>query len=268
MKKTAVLFSVLFFSMFSLFSLEKSSELFSHLSEAEFNKLKSGQSLEARTNRNQDVYRLTPAGSEAYKLSFEASEAVHSFTVGVLQFIEYPEEYKGMSEDEIVLDVYNRMLKVSTMKGIQYKSYTAGNKMKTLFSDAYLLSEPKKRSAMKDIVAKSIVPEAHYYAFISDTKFGGNIYTANYKVSDDEILVEVSNYDKIKYMGLKCIEAKDLHMYIDVKFMEDGISVCSFAVAYDTDVEVNAIITTVSLDGAFIRRMNSLKDWFIERMTE
>ncbi len=268
MKRFAVIVSVLIFAMSGLFAFENSSVFFSSLSESEISTLRNGESIQARTNRGQDVFRLTPADSEAYRLSYEASKAPHSFTVGVLQFIEYPDEYKDLSEEEIMLDVYNRMLKVSTMKGIQYKSYSAGDKMKTLFSDAHLISGPKSRKAVADTVATDLVPFAQYFAYITDTKFGGNVYTADYTVFDDEILVEVTNYDVIRFLGFKCVDAKDLHMYVDVKFMEDGISVCSFAVAYDTDVEVKALVTTVSLDGAFIRRMNSLKDWFIERMTE
>lgn len=268
MKRLAVLVSVLFFTLFSVFAFESSSVYFSSLSESEIGTLRNGESIQARTNRGQDVFRLTPAESEAYRIAYEASKAPHSFSVGVLQFIEYPDEYKDLSEEEIMLDVYNRMLKVSTMKGIQYKSYSAGDKMKTLFSDAHLIAGPKSRKAIPDTVATALIPFAQYFAFITDTKFGGNVYTADYTVLADEILVEVTNYDVIKFLGFKCVDAKDLHMYVDVKFMEDGISVSSFAVAYDTDVEVRALVTTVSLDGAFIRRMNSLKDWFIERMAE
>lgn len=268
MKRFAAVVLVLIFTLFSVFAFENSSKFFGHLSDSEINTLMKGESLQARTNRGQDVFHLTPMDSEAYKLAYEASKAPHSFTVGVLQYIDYPDDYKNLSEEQIMLDVYNRMLKVSTMKGIKYMSYTAGDKMKTLFSDAHLISSPKNRKKVTDAVASILVPSADYYAFITDTKFGGNIYTASYKVFDDEILVEVSNYNVMKYFGFKCVDEKDLHMYIDVKFMEEGIAVCAFAVAYDTDVEVKALVTTVSLDGAFNRRINSLKDWFIERMAE
>lgn len=266
MKKCFAVLFVLLFALCSLFAFESREKYYSQLSAEELAVLENGESIEARTNRDQDVFRLAPENSEAYKIAYEASKADHSFTVGVLQLIDYPENYKNLSEDAIMLDVYNRMLKVSTMKGIKYCSYTSGNKMKTLFSDAHLIKDPKHSSAIEDDVVSKLPSNASYFAEITDTKFGSNVYTANYNVLDDEILIEISNYEAIKYLGVKCVHSKDLHMYVDVKFMEEGISVCSFAVAYDTDVKVKALVTTVSLDGAFIRRMNSLKDWFIDRM--
>ncbi len=252
----------------SVFAFDSFESLAGAYPERYLSLLNEGTYAEARTNYGEDVYLLAPPDSLGYDLSLEASKAEHSFTVGVAQFVEYPEEVKSLSDSEKLLFVYNKMLRISTLKGIEYISYRAGNKPKTLFTDACMIESPKSRKALPDARVEEVELFKTYYARLTDTKFGGNVYIADYSALKDEVCIEITNNDTIKFKGIKCVEAGDLHMFVDVKFYDEGVLVYAFAVVYDADPDVKVLFIDVSLDGAFITRIKALKDWFVSGMKD
>lgn len=268
MKKCMVFTVILFFVLPCLFAFDSFKSMKDYFSESEMNKLENGEYLEARTNRGEDVYHLAIPGSEGYDLTVKASKEEKSFTVGVSQFIPYPDSIKNASDSEKVLNVYNRMLKISTLKGIEYVSFRAGDKLKTLFSDACMIDSPKKNKAVPDAQVSKVDLFTTYYARLTDTKFGSNKYIADYIGLKDEICVEITNYDVIKYLGLKVVDKEGLHMFVDVKFFDEGVLVYAFAVVYNSEPDVQVLFIEVSLDGAFITRIKALKDWFIVNMAD
>ncbi len=67
----------------------------------------------------------------------------------------------------------------------------------------------------------------------------------------------------MKYMGFKCVEKGNLHLYLDACLTEEGVIISGLAVVYNQKTEVNVLVTTVDLPTAFLKRVASLKDWFL-----
>ena len=63
---------------------------------------------------------------------------------GIATFVPYPEKWNSLAFEEKKLEIINTLLSISTIKGITYISYSAGEKPKVLFSDAYTLTSEKK----------------------------------------------------------------------------------------------------------------------------
>lgn len=266
MKKTVLIVFMLLVLCVGLFAFDSISVFTDLLKDNEKTVLLRGDYLEARSNYKQDVGRLAVPESKGAMIVNKNVLVPHSFSVGVAQFVPYPSDFESLSDSEKMLNVYNKMLQLSTLKGIKYISFRAGDKPKILFTNAYFIESPKKFDALEDPYVDVLPENKSYYVVLDDTKFGANIYVVNYDVADDEICIEVSNYKNLRFLGAKCVNAGDLHMYVDVKFMEEGLLIFAFASAYDTDVDVKVLFTTVSLDGAFATRIEALKDWFVGRM--
>ena len=159
--------------------------------------LLSGQTIKYYSINDQYVpgiaYDYTMGKSKATK-DYNESDA---FTLGLASFIEYPESWKELEYDEKKLNIINTLLSVSTIEGITYKSYTAGDKPKVLFSEAYTLVDKDSKKEAYD-VEFSYAPEEYSYeiaAYLKDSIFGGNKYLIKYDISESEISVSLKKID-------------------------------------------------------------------------
>ena len=159
--------------------------------------LLSGQTIKYYSINGQYVpgiaYDYTMGKSKATK-DYNESDA---FTLGLASFIEYPESWKELEYDEKKLNIINTLLSVSTIEGITYKSYTAGDKPKVLFSEAYTLVDKDSKKEAYD-VEFSYAPEEYSYeiaAYLKDSIFGGNKYLIKYDISESEISVSLKKID-------------------------------------------------------------------------
>lgn len=260
--KKSLLITLLLIVCCSAFAVSSINDYYSDQELAE--KLLKGETLEAYSVNNQSTKVLAPKNTESEKLAIAAENNPNAFSQALVAFVPYPESWGIFTDDEKFLAVYNLMQKVSTMKGITYDSYSAGGEA-TLFTETYLISNPSKKNSKKnDTVARYVPAQMQAYAYMKDTKFGGNIYCLNYHSSKDEIFLEITNTEKMKYMGISCVKEKDLHMYVDTVMTEEGIVVYGLAVCYNQKPQVNVLVTKVDLPSAFLKRVTSLKNWFVQ----
>lgn len=89
------------------------------------------------------------------------------------------------------------------------------------------------------------------------------MYKVEYYAYGDEIFLEITNTKAMKYMGFSCVSANSLHMYVDAYMTEEGILVYGLAVVYNQKPTVNVLVTSVDLPTAFMKRITSLKNWFV-----
>lgn len=209
-----------------------------------------------------DLSIIAPASSLVkekidYILSLEKG-----FGVALGSLVEYPEGWKGMTGEERKLALYNALLKISTQKGLTYISHRAGDKEKTLFEDAYMLSSENKKDKIDDPVVTSVPDYAEYYAYQDDTSFGGNLYSLTYTSVGDEIFMDIKNNNDLHLMGINIVKKGKVNMSLDFIETDEGIYVYALASVKDKKPKINILFYTVDLELSFYNRIVALSKWF------
>ncbi len=269
MKKKSVVLFVLLVFLFCLpvFAEEGKTasvkELFPQVGSEYLDLLFEGYSLSSSTIDGGVISHLAPFGSVAYKKAAEAEAEENSFSMIGTAFYAYPEKWQEMNYEEKRLAIVNILTAISTQKGIEYISRTAGNKPKTLFSESYLVSEPEnKKSKIEDPVYTEVPGSISLFSYQKDNRFGGNFYSLDYTINGNEVFLRINNITAMKFMGVTCVKPEGLYLYMDVILCGEGLLVCSMATVYDQKPTVSLVFYTVDLESSFTRRLNALKDWF------
>ena len=96
------------------------------------------------------------------------------------------------------ISIYNTLLSIETMKGIEYYSQTR-KKMRTLFTESREIISPDDLKPVPDPVIKTIPQILNRYLLQTDKTFGENIYETVYKYEGSAIWVNMINTTKMKY---------------------------------------------------------------------
>ncbi|MCR4675737.1 MAG: hypothetical protein K5634_00730 [Sphaerochaetaceae bacterium] len=222
-----------------------------------------GTNLNNTTLEGGTIYQLAPQGTLAYQRAKEAEQEENSFSIITTSFIAYPENWKKMSFEEKRLCLFNILTSISTQEGITYISRTAGGKPKTLFSESFVVTDPKnKKSRTEDPVFTEVPSSYVLYSYQNDSRFGGNFYEVDYTSEGSEVFMKINNLSAMKFMGVTCVKEKGLSLYMDVLLCDEGIVVCSMATVYDQKPTIGLLFYTVDLQSSFQRRLDALKVWF------
>ena len=266
-RKLSVLF-VMFCVSLPLCAFRSTSFFLNELSEGERLSVLSGAVAEAYTTEGSSTSAIMPYGTVIRNLAERTEGLDYAFSQALLSYVEYPQEFSSLSESEKLLKIFNISQSISTIKGITYLSHSSGYKPEVLFSESYLVQDGKKSKRIDDPVAETVPDKLEMYAYLKDSRFGGNIYRMNYLCTEDEIFLEITNVNAMKYMGIKCVKAENLHLYLDACLSGDGVIISGLAVVYNQKPVVNALVTKVDLPSAFLKRVNSLATWFRTRITD
>ena len=215
-----------------------------------------------------DISRMTAKDSIAEE-NLQRSLAIdNSFTVLSLSYIEYPEYMKAMSEEDRLLAMYNTIRSISTQEGIQYISYRAGNKPRTLIEKSwYVESEKSKKDKLPDPVSDSVPSSSEYQVYQKDSRFGGNVYRHEYTTSNEEIFLNVKNLDTMKVLGVfVAVKEEQLEISMSVYQSDEGLLLTAMATIIDREPKVNVLGLKVDLPSSFTRRTTALGDWFKDRI--
>ncbi len=262
-----LIFSVL---LFSLSAEESIYFVTSSFPSGVVDRIISGETVECYSVYDEDVASVAFDGTKGKAKAEADSEIDDALVSGIVAFVPYPDDWSGLSHDEKKLEIINTLLSISTIKGITYISYSAGEKPKTLFSDAYTLTAVKKGKKAYDVTF-SYAPVTYSYdiaAYLKDNIFGGNTYTVNYDISENEIFMTITNVSKLKFLFFTAVEEGELDLCVDVLMTKEGIAIFGLATVRDADEYVETPVTDVHLPSAFTRRISSLKDWFIEEINK
>lgn len=213
-----------------------------------------------------DLRRIAPESDLVDEKIEDIESMKKGFGVAIASMVEYPEEWEGMSDEEKKLELYNTLLSISTQTGITYISHRAGDKEKVLFEETYMLGSADKRDRIDDPVVTSVPLYAQYYSYQDDTSFGGNIYTLAYTAVNDEIFLEITNYNDLKFLGLSLVKKGKVNMSLDFIEADEGIYVFAIASVEDKKPQVNVLFYKVDLELSFYNRIVALSNWFMARL--
>ncbi len=269
MRKVFLLLSFLLIAL-SLHATESIYDVTASFDESVRDKILKGETVEYYSVYNDYVPSIAFDGTKAKEKAIEDSELDSTLVSGIATFVPYPESWSDLSYEEKKLEILNTLLSISTIKGITYISYSAGEQPKELFSDAYTLTSVKKGKKAYD-VEFSYAPETYSYmlaAYLKDNIFGGNTYTIDYEINGDEIFMTITNVSKLKFLFFTAVKEGELDLSVDCLMTDEGIAIFGLATVRDAEEYVETPVTDVHLPSAFTRRITSLKDWFIEEINK
>ena len=242
-------------------------DLLPHLSSQEIEALRKQDMIEGYSFRT-DLTRMTVPGSVFEENLLRSLDIDNSFTVMSLSYIDYPSYMESMTQEERLLRIYNTIRSISTQEGIQYISYRAGNKPRTLIEKSwYVKDEDSRKDPVDDPVSSAVPPFSRYTAYQKDSRFGGNVYRHEYTTSDEEIFLTVKNLDTMKVMGIfVAVREEQLEISLAVHQSDEGLLLSAMATIIDREPKVNILGFKVDLPSSFTRRTTALGNWFKDRI--
>lgn len=251
----------------TLLSAASLQELLPHLSSQEIETLRKEEMIEGYSFRK-DLTQMVVPGSVLEENLIRSLAIDNSFTVMSLSFIEYPPYLEAMSQEERQLRIYNTIRSISTQEGIQYISFRAGNKPRTLIEKSwYIEDEESRKDPIDDPVSSFVPPTSQYTAYQKDSRFGGNVYRHEYTTSDEEIFLTVKNLDTMKVMGIfVAVKEEQLEISLAVHQSDEGLLLTAMATIIDREPKVNILGFKVDLPSSFTRRTTALGNWFKDRI--
>ena len=270
MKRLSIIVILALFVVSFAFAEPSINDLISEMPQDKVEAFLSGETIEMYSLDGEYVPSIAMDGSMGKSKAKKDYEKDNAFTLGLCTFIEYPESWINMSFEEKKLEIINTFLSISTNKGITYISHTSGEKPKVLFSDAYTLVDKDSKKEAYD-VQFSYAPTSYKYqvaAYLKDSIFGGNKYLVNYDISESEIFMTITNYTDLKFMFYKAVSKGELNMCVDAVMTKEGIAVFALATVYDQESSIQTPFGSIHLPSAFMKRITSLKNWFIQEINK
>ncbi|MGN1188885.1 MAG: DUF6675 family protein [Candidatus Ornithospirochaeta sp.] len=269
-KKLLVLCVLILVINLALFALPSINDVLSSFPEDLVSSFLEGETIERYSVYGQNVASIAFDGTMGKSKALKDSEKDNVFSMGLSCFVPYPESWEGLSDSEKKLNIINTLLSVSTIKGITYISYSAGEKPKVLFSEAYTLTDKDSNKEAYD--AKfAYAPDTYKYqiaAYLKDSVFGGNKYIIDYDIYESEIFMTITNYTNLKLFFFNVAKKGEVSMCVDVLMTKEGLALFAISSVSDREAVVKTPIVEVDLPSAFMRRITSLRDWFVAEINK
>jgi len=157
-----------------------------------------------------------------------------------------------------LLDIYNTLLSISTMEGIDYYSQTR-KKYRTLYTSSHVITDKTDTNQVPDPVINILENSKQIYIEQTDTTFGKNIYKTTYRTDGNLIWLEMTNETPMKYSLIRMVDKENISINLLVKKTDTGIIFYGITSA-----------KTFSFLGiekkkkeSFYNRIKALYNWFI-----
>lgn len=158
------------------------------------------------------------------------------------------------------INLYNQLLKLSSLKGIEYFSKTK-NKMRILYEESFVIEDSLKNDPIDD--PYFLFPPEQLTLFVKqeDTTFGENIYKYQYYFHSDGLFFVQENVSSISY-GIIPVVGKNKQKSI-VAVFDTG----DYLVVYLLSMAKASSIPGMGkrIKESFSNRTNALMEWFTMR---
>jgi hypothetical protein len=178
-------------------------------------------------------------------------------TIGVESL--YLLKYSEISGKKIlnILDIYNTLLSVKTMKGIEYYSQSR-KKMRTLFTESYGLAELENQEQVDDPVVSTIPSFFSRYILQTDKTFGENKYKANYYYDGRTIWVNMVNIAKMSYSFIPMLKPEKMSINLLITPVDGGLLFYGLTAA-----ETSSFLgLEKAKKESFYNRLKAMYNWF------
>jgi hypothetical protein len=104
--------------------------------------------------------------------------------------------------------LYNTLLSVSRMKGLQYYS-ASRRRMRFLFEESYAVDSPDGKKRIADPLVEEVPPDNALYVYQKDLSFGENIHRLELRCDGQSITMEMRNLKPITYLVFPLVRPMD-----------------------------------------------------------
>ena len=188
--------------------------------------------------------------------------AKQKITIGVesLYFIKYTDLLQKENTD--ILTIYNTLVSVKTMKGIEYYSKSR-DKMRTLYTESYAIKSLEDTQEVDDPVYDIIPDLLSRFMLQTDKTFGKNLYQATYNYDGNTIWINIINKTKMKYSFIPMVGVDKMNVNLFVTTMEDGILFYGVSA-----VETSSFLGLAkSKKESFYNRIKAMFTWFTDQLS-
>lgn len=264
MRRCLLFIVIVLFASISVHSVSVR-ELLPEMDEELLETLISGEVVSDST-QNGDIHYLIPKGALISDTVETVTSYEKGFVVGATVLVPYPEKFRDMTTDEVILSLYNYGQSLSSLKGITYISHRAGDKPKILFEEASVLSSPNQKDKIEDPMFDVIPEYNELYVYLKDTSFGKNIYRVEVRVKDNGLSMELKNSNELKFMGIGIVAEGKITMLVEVTLTDEGILFSCVGSVKDKNPTMNILVYKVDLELSFMNRIIALKDWYVDKL--
>jgi hypothetical protein len=234
------------------------------VSPANIARLRSGETVMETQLRNPSPVLLPLNDNEFRRFVTSAMGALNpNMLVEALYLYNKPNSSAGQNSPwtaEQRSGLFNQLLALSTMAGIQYFSASRGT-MRTFFETSRVVDGPNTKNPLPDPVFALPPPALTLYARQKDLSFGDNIYKYDYFTTSGSIYFTQDNMTQLFYGIIPVIGRGNLRSIVIVYDCGDSLL-----------IYFNSMVKTLSVPGigdrisaSFSNRAEAILKWFTGR---
>jgi len=175
-----------------------------------------------------------------------------------------PSSYSTMDSAERKLALYNILLSVSTLEGLEYYSASRGE-MRLLFEESWVIADPDDKEPLPDKLAASVPAQESIFIHQKDKSFGSNESVMTFRAASDVFATDIINLTPMRYKGLiKVVDPENMQVHLIVVPVEEGLLLYGTMSAQTRNVKA-------FLDRArnsFTYRVVALTGWYKDRLLD
>ncbi|MFA7567396.1 MAG: DUF6675 family protein [Alkalispirochaeta sp.] len=166
--------------------------------------------------------------------------------------------------EEGMLELYNILRSISTMKGIEYYSVSK-ERMRVFYEESYAVDTPNSPQRIPDPVVTTIPRQETVYAFQKDSTFGTNLQRIDYSRSGDQTLLRMENVTTMVYKVIPMVTPGNLRIFLLVQPVPKDSTVWFYG---NIGVRVPGLFGLQDrAQESFYNRIIALHDWFVQELT-
>ncbi len=198
-----------------------------------------------------------PDISEKSRMENEIEKS--SFNTGIeTLFLHREKKYQ-----KSIKEYFDVLTDVRTLEGIEYYSHSR-EKYRTLFAEAYPVKGTDRNDTAEKPVFNENIRNYSFNCYTRDLSFGRNYYRLDYTVSDNYLVMEMTNIDDMRYKIIPAIGKGDLTFYLVIMADGDDLAIyCSGICSH-----ANAGFLEKKIRNSIHSRVEALYDWFIDNISE
>jgi hypothetical protein len=170
---------------------------------------------------------------------------------------------KSVSPSAETLALYNILLSVSSLQGIEYWS-ASRDKMRLFYEESWRVVSPSNTTRIPDQTVAVLSPSESITVWQKDLTFGGNLNRVDYTSAADGVLMESVNLTKMSYGIVPVASPGTLKVRVLVLSVDEGLL---FWVVSSANATVIPGVRG-KLESSFGNRAEAIFRWFSRKAEE
>ena len=173
-------------------------------------------------------------------------------------FLHYEKEFiKSIKE------YFTILTDIKTLEGIEYYSQSK-EKYRVLFKEAYPVSGKKRNNKIAVPEYDNNIKKYSFNSYIKDSTFGNNFYTLDYTISDNYLVMKMTNIDSMKLGFIPVIGKENLTFYLIIIADKDELAIYCSGICDS----IGTGFLKKKIETSIHNRVIALYDWFIDNISE